>query len=189
MACCLKAPSHYLNHKVIYSVCWRIGVWDLGFESCIQQWKTTCLLPIQISLTCARASKLTTTNMCFCSIRMWEISHKWLKISVLQTSIKITLLKLPLRLPGFNVLIWGEGACHCLNSTLSKPFLSSLIPCPVACMWPMAVYGMKPISAPQSCGALEQTLKLQVIAADSHSCYFCSPWHRKSFNSLHDEII
>ena len=31
-------------------------------ESCIQHWKTTCLLLIRISLACARASKLTTTN-------------------------------------------------------------------------------------------------------------------------------
>ena len=37
-----------------------------GFESCIQQRKTTCLLSIQISLACARASKLTTTNMYVC---------------------------------------------------------------------------------------------------------------------------
>ena len=44
-------------------ICRRIGVWDLGFESCIQQRKTTCLLSIRISLACARASKLTTTNM------------------------------------------------------------------------------------------------------------------------------
>ena len=34
-----------------------------GFESCIQQRKTTCLLSIRKSLASARASKLTTTNM------------------------------------------------------------------------------------------------------------------------------
>ena len=34
-----------------------------GFESCLQQRKTTCLLSIWISLACARASKLTTTNV------------------------------------------------------------------------------------------------------------------------------
>ena len=51
----------------IHSVCWRFGVWDPdGFESCIQQRKTTCLLSIRISLACARASKLTTTNMYVC---------------------------------------------------------------------------------------------------------------------------
>ena len=33
------------------------------FESCLQQRKTTCLLSIRISLACARASKLTTTNI------------------------------------------------------------------------------------------------------------------------------
>ena len=33
-----------------------------GFESCIQQRKTSCLLSIRKSLACARASKLTTTN-------------------------------------------------------------------------------------------------------------------------------
>ena len=37
-----------------------------GFESCIQQRKTTCLLSIRKSLACARASKLTTTNMYVC---------------------------------------------------------------------------------------------------------------------------
>ena len=36
------------------------------FESFIQQRKTTCLLWIRISLVCARASKLTTTNMHAC---------------------------------------------------------------------------------------------------------------------------
>ena len=35
----------------------------LGFESCSQQRKTTCLLSIRKSLACARASKLTTTNI------------------------------------------------------------------------------------------------------------------------------
>ena len=49
-----------------HSVCWRFDAWDLGFESCIQQWKTTCLLSIRISLACARASKSTTTNMYVC---------------------------------------------------------------------------------------------------------------------------
>ena len=33
-----------------------------GFESCLQQRKTTCLLSIRITLACARASKLTTTD-------------------------------------------------------------------------------------------------------------------------------
>ena len=46
-----------------HSVCWRFGVWDPGFKSCILQRNTTCLLSIWISLACARASKLTTTNM------------------------------------------------------------------------------------------------------------------------------
>ena len=39
------------------------------FESCIQQWKTTCLLLIRMSLACARAAKLTTTNM---KLLMWK---------------------------------------------------------------------------------------------------------------------
>ena len=39
------------------------SVWDPGFEACIQQRKTTCLLSIRISLVCARASELTTTNI------------------------------------------------------------------------------------------------------------------------------
>ena len=40
-----------------HSVCWRIGVWDLGFESCIRQRKTACLLSIRSSLAYTRASK------------------------------------------------------------------------------------------------------------------------------------
>ena len=36
---------------------------DWVSESCSQQRKTTCLLSIRISLACASASKLTTTNM------------------------------------------------------------------------------------------------------------------------------
>ena len=52
-----------------HSVCWRFGVWDLGFESCIHQRKTTCLLSIRISLACARASKLTTTKFFTCPVR------------------------------------------------------------------------------------------------------------------------
>ena len=52
-----------LDSNIACLRCWRIGVWDRGFESCIQQTKTTCLLSIRIPLACARASKLTTTNM------------------------------------------------------------------------------------------------------------------------------
>ena len=49
------------NEHVYYACI--VGVWDLGFESCIQQKKTTCLLSIRKSFACARASKLTITNM------------------------------------------------------------------------------------------------------------------------------
>ena len=45
-----------------HSVCWWFGVWDPGLKSCIQQWKTTCLHSIWISLACVRASKLSTTQ-------------------------------------------------------------------------------------------------------------------------------
>ena len=41
----------------------RFGFWDPGFKACILQRNTTCLLLIWILLACARASKLTTTNM------------------------------------------------------------------------------------------------------------------------------
>ena len=63
-----------------------------GFESCIQQRKTTCLLSIRKSPACARASKLTTTNMyvcmyvCVCvykrAIRLREIRFQrpWVRI-------------------------------------------------------------------------------------------------------------
>ena len=46
-----------------HSACWRFGVWDPGFQSCIQQKKTSCLLSIRNLLACTRTSKLTTTNM------------------------------------------------------------------------------------------------------------------------------
>ena len=39
-----------------------------GFESCLQQRKTTCLLSIRISLACARASKLTTNMDNYCNL-------------------------------------------------------------------------------------------------------------------------
>ena len=57
---CVCVISRFVSE---HSVCWRFGVWDLGFKSCFQQRNTTCLLSIWISLDCARASKLTTANM------------------------------------------------------------------------------------------------------------------------------
>ena len=50
-----------------------------GFESCILQRKTTCLLSIRKSFACARASKLTTTNMyiararCECQMAVGQV--------------------------------------------------------------------------------------------------------------------
>ena len=43
-------------------VCWEFGSRVPGFESCIKQRETTCLLSIRKSLACARTSKVTTTN-------------------------------------------------------------------------------------------------------------------------------
>ena len=59
-----ETVRHSSTYIIIYiSFRRRFGVWDPdGFESCIQQRKTTCLLSIRISLACARASKLTTTR-------------------------------------------------------------------------------------------------------------------------------
>ena len=48
---------------VSFRFCRRFGFWDPGFKACILQRNTTCLLLIWILLACARASKLTTTNM------------------------------------------------------------------------------------------------------------------------------
>ena len=62
-----------------HSVCLRFGVWDPdGFESCIQQRKTTCLLSIRISLACARASRLTT------NISYWLLHLKLLSMSAIR---------------------------------------------------------------------------------------------------------
>ena len=59
-------------YSIAQSVCqWAFSLLEIrfqrpsGFESCIQQRKTTCLLSIRKSLACARASKLT-TNMPIC---------------------------------------------------------------------------------------------------------------------------
>ena len=64
---CLCQSIEINNNMYVYMyVCMYVrmyGVWDPGFKSCIQQRNTTCLLSIWISLACARASKLTTTNM------------------------------------------------------------------------------------------------------------------------------
>ena len=45
---------------------------DLGFESCIQQRKTTCLLSIRKSLACARASKLATKMYTLIRQKHWS---------------------------------------------------------------------------------------------------------------------
>ena len=84
--------------SIAQSVCQRafslLAIWCLGpgFESCIQQRKTTCLLSIQISLARARASKLTTTNMytymyihtyifC-CNFNIWVVNSALAKASI-----------------------------------------------------------------------------------------------------------
>ena len=46
-----------------FRFCRRFGFWDPEFKDCIMQRNTSCLLLIWILLACARASKLTTTNM------------------------------------------------------------------------------------------------------------------------------
>ena len=53
-----------------HSVCWRFGLWDPGFESCIQRRKTTCLPSVRKPLAYAIASKLTATNMYVC-MHVW----------------------------------------------------------------------------------------------------------------------
>ena len=64
-----KIQKHlHFNHKGTWfvcghSVCWRFGSRDPGFESCIQQRKTTILLPIRYHFPVASASKLVQTNM------------------------------------------------------------------------------------------------------------------------------
>ena len=51
-----------------WCIVWSVGqcvfrTGEPGFELCIQQRKTTCLLSLRESFACARASKLTTANM------------------------------------------------------------------------------------------------------------------------------
>ena len=76
---------------IIGTVCQRafslLAIWCLRpprFESCIQQRKTTCLLSIRTSLACAKASKLTTTNMYVCMCMYFDS-----KFACLCQSIKI----------------------------------------------------------------------------------------------------
>ena len=52
---CVLLPVHSFSQRVCVST--------LGFESCIQQRNTTCLLSIRKSLACDRASKIAPTNL------------------------------------------------------------------------------------------------------------------------------
>ena len=63
---------------IAQSVCQRafslLEIWfqrPSGFESCIQQGKTTCFLTNRTSLACARASKLTATNK-YMRLCVWD---------------------------------------------------------------------------------------------------------------------
>ena len=59
----------FAGSSIAQSVCeWvfsLLTIWG-AHTSCIQQWKTTCLLSIRKSLACARASNLTATDMYEC---------------------------------------------------------------------------------------------------------------------------
>ena len=60
----LSAFFGWFMHVVSgHSVCWRFGSRDPGFEFCIQQRKTTILLPNRYHFTITSASKLVQTNM------------------------------------------------------------------------------------------------------------------------------
>ena len=66
----LSSSSCWAWSSTAQSVCqWAFSLLEIlfqkpsGFESCIQQRTTTCLLSIRKLLACARASKLTTTNI------------------------------------------------------------------------------------------------------------------------------
>ena len=65
----LLSSSFLAWSSIAQSVCqWAFSLLEIRFQrpwfkSCIQQRKTTHLLSIWIALSCARASKLTTTNM------------------------------------------------------------------------------------------------------------------------------
>ena len=65
----LLSSSHFAWSSIAQSICQRafslLEIWFQRpwFESCISQRKTTSLLSIRKSLACARASKLTTTNI------------------------------------------------------------------------------------------------------------------------------
>ena len=63
-----------------------------GFESCIQQRKTTCLLSIRKSLTCARASQSTTTRM---MTWLWSILTVLIWLSMRTVSSKLLLKRRP----------------------------------------------------------------------------------------------
>ena len=78
---------------IAQSVCERafslLVIWCLRFPSfCIHQRKTACLLSIRKSLACARASKLTKTNMyvCMCACTFIRITG-WLKIIIISSAL------------------------------------------------------------------------------------------------------
>ena len=88
-----KHSAHSTSLPVSFSnwlwryTCLLLLISMLWFESCIQQRKTTCLLSIWISLACARASTLTTTNVYIALVVNSSDSKVWyLKIGVIEQS-------------------------------------------------------------------------------------------------------
>ena len=81
----LSSSSFLAWSSLAQSVCQRaFSLLDIrlqspyGFESCIQQRKTTCLLSIRKSLACARASKLITTNTNKVNTMDADVQDYWL---------------------------------------------------------------------------------------------------------------
>ena len=81
--------------SIAQSVCQRVfsllAIWCLGsrFKSCFQQRNATCVVSIWISLACARASILTTTNMyiararCESQLTVGSSGVKWAECSLI----------------------------------------------------------------------------------------------------------
>ena len=111
MHACMHACMYVRMYVRTYAcnVCMFNWQWGPGFKSCLQQRNTTCLLSIWISLACARASKLTTTNMYVC---MYVCMHACMYVCMG-------------RAVEFKFLAWSSASIQCAGDLVSETLMGS----------------------------------------------------------------
>ena len=111
----IGAPRDYetKNENIRWKHVVSLGFKTSGFESCIQQRKTTCLLSIRKSLACARASKLINNNYVYrqSQVRMPNSSGvRWAEcLLIIGTGCRVQVLSLILDSSGLSAGIQSVG--------------------------------------------------------------------------------